>query len=275
MPTRTRSHQIEDLSRNRLHVAFETCGWTVEDLAKDYGEDLLVRIFDRGIATPYSFFVQAKATDRIATYIRKNAVSLPIETGHLRHWVRFSEPVILTVWDSKRDVTYWVCVQDAVKRMGISESAYKKKTLSVAIPLANQLDQDGLLRISGITKIRLERHLRENEGAQILIDLIQETSGRKVRDYNADIGYLSLEDPKGGEDRYFFGQMRDEVQFYSEKLGLEPQQLISQGLRSLWNRSKSLTKAQARKESREDLLELDTEHERRNGIPVSHDESEP
>ena len=273
MPKRTRSHQIEDLSRNRLHAGFESCGWTVEDLAKDYGEDLLVRIFDRGVATPYSFFVQAKATDRIATFIRQKVVAFPIETGHLRHWVRFSEPVILTLWDSKRDVTYWVCVQDAVKRMGISESAYKRKTLSVAIPLANQLNQDGLLRISGIAKIRLERHLRENEGAQILIDLIQETSGRKVRDYNADIGYLSLEDPKGGEVCYFWGQMRDEVQFYSEKLGLEPQQLMSQGLRHLWNRTRSLTKAQARKESREDLLELDTEHERRTGISINPDET--
>ena len=85
---------MEDLSRNRLHAAFESYGWTVEDLAKDYGEDLLVRIFDRGIATPYSFFVQAKATDRIAAYIRQDMVAFPIETGHLRHWVRFSEPVI-------------------------------------------------------------------------------------------------------------------------------------------------------------------------------------
>jgi hypothetical protein len=272
MPTRTRSHQIEDLSRNRLHTSFESCGWTVEDLAKDYGEDLLVRIFDQGAATPYSFFVQAKATDRIASYIRQGSIAFPIETGHLRHWVRFSEPVILTVWDSKRDVTYWVCVQDAVDRMGISNANCKKKRLSVAIPRANQLDADGLLRISGIAKLRLERHLRENEGAQILIDLLQEKSGRKVSEYNADLGCLFLNDPEGGGEYHFFGQMRDEVQFYSEKLGLEPQQLLSQGLRSLWNRSRSLTRAQARKESREDLLELDTEHERRNGIPVSHDE---
>ena len=155
----------------------------------------------------------------------------------------------------------------------MSESTYKKRTLSVAIPLVNKLDRDGLLRISGVTKLRLERHLRENEGAQILIDLMQETSDRKVREYNADIGYLSLDNPEGGADCYFFGQMRDEVQFYSGKLGLEPQQLISQGLRSLWNRTRSLTKKQAYKETQEDLLELDMEHERRSGIHVSRDET--
>src|SRR5215469_6481106 len=104
MPKRTRSHQLEDLSRNRLHANFEDRGWTVEDLAKDYGEDLMVRIFDSGVATPYSFFVQAKATDRIAKFVTRGAIAFPIETGHLRHWVRFLEPVILTLWDSKQDV---------------------------------------------------------------------------------------------------------------------------------------------------------------------------
>lgn len=68
MPQRPRSHEVEDLSRNRLRDAFNGVGWTVEDLRKDYGEDLLVRIFDNGIATPLSFFVQAKGTDVIQNY---------------------------------------------------------------------------------------------------------------------------------------------------------------------------------------------------------------
>jgi hypothetical protein len=267
MPIRTRSHQIEDLSRNRLHAAFETCGWTVEDLAKDYGEDLFVRIFDRGIATPYSFFVQAKATDQIATYTRQRAIALPIETGHLRHWVRFSEPVILTLWDSKRDVTYWVCVQDAVDRMGLSDTAYKKKTLSISIPTANQLNPDGLLRISGVTRLRLERHLRENNGAQVLLDLLEEKTDRKVNNYNADVGFLSLSHPEGGAECYFFGEMGDELQFYSEKLSMDPRQFISKSLRSAWDEHKSKTRAQARKEGREFQIELDTQRERRAGIP--------
>lgn len=42
MPKRPNSHVLEDLSRNRLHNVFEREGWTVEDLRKDYGEDLLI-----------------------------------------------------------------------------------------------------------------------------------------------------------------------------------------------------------------------------------------
>ena len=53
MPRRPRQHILEDLARAELHRVFEEFGWAVEDLKKDYGEDLLVRIFDKGVATPY------------------------------------------------------------------------------------------------------------------------------------------------------------------------------------------------------------------------------
>jgi hypothetical protein len=42
MPQRPRSHEVEDLSRNRLRYAFNGVGGTVEDLRKDYAEDLLI-----------------------------------------------------------------------------------------------------------------------------------------------------------------------------------------------------------------------------------------
>ena len=76
MLQRPRSHRIEDLSRNRLRDAFNSVGWVVEDLRKDYGEDLLVRIFEQGVATPVAFFVQAKATDRIEDYTNADGTSV-------------------------------------------------------------------------------------------------------------------------------------------------------------------------------------------------------
>ena len=71
MPRRPRSHHLEDLSRNRVHDAFTAVGWTVEDLRKDYGEDLFVRIFQDGRATLLCFFVQAKATDNLERHLTK------------------------------------------------------------------------------------------------------------------------------------------------------------------------------------------------------------
>ena len=72
MPKRTHSHELEDLSIVRLHQAFKEKGWTVEDLRKDYGEDLFVRLFNNGATTPLSFFVQAKGTDNLTQYLDRN-----------------------------------------------------------------------------------------------------------------------------------------------------------------------------------------------------------
>ncbi len=84
MLQRPHSHRIEDLSRNRLRDAFNSVGWVVEDLRKDYGEDLLVRIFEQGVATPLSFFVQAKATDRIEDYTNADGTSVLFPTEKRR-----------------------------------------------------------------------------------------------------------------------------------------------------------------------------------------------
>jgi hypothetical protein len=112
MPRRPRSHHLEDLSRKRLHDAFGAVGWTVEDLRKDYGEDLFVRIFQDGRATPLCFFVQAKATDNLERHLAKGErLTFPVERRHVDHWQQFWEPVILSLWDSKDDRTYWTCVQ--------------------------------------------------------------------------------------------------------------------------------------------------------------------
>jgi hypothetical protein len=114
MPKRPRSHLIEDQSRQRLRDLFGQLGWVMRDLYPDYGEDFLVRVFNNGIATHYSFFIQAKGTDHIEKCIRKNKeyLTYPVDIEHLEHWENFWEPVVLTVWDSKSDTTYWEIIQD-------------------------------------------------------------------------------------------------------------------------------------------------------------------
>jgi hypothetical protein len=99
MPNRPYSHNLEARSHNRLHEVFEQPGWVVEDLRNDYGEDLFVRIFEKGKATPFSFFIQAKATNHIERYMHadRKCISYPIKADHFKHWMHFWEPIILTV----------------------------------------------------------------------------------------------------------------------------------------------------------------------------------
>ncbi len=180
MPRRTRSHEIEAFSRNLLHNLFERRGWVVWNLYPDYGEDLFVRIFIDGLATQFSFFVQAKATESIGRYIRKDNTHLrfPIKTDHLEYWSRFWEPVILTVWDEKSNTTYWTIIQDCPQAQNLVKSL--KKNIYIDIPLTNILDEEALNNILAETRHRFRRFEIVSQGAEILRDLLKKNLGVEV-----------------------------------------------------------------------------------------------
>lgn len=228
MPTRPRSHQLEDLSRNRLREIFTQHGWTVEDLQKDYGEDLLIRIFDEGKATPLSFFVQAKSTDHIERYRDADGkhIRYPVSLEHAKHWGRFWEPVILTVWDAQADVTYWQCVQTALEKKDHSKSitSLLNKNVKIHLPTDNTLDDIGVRRIRAKTKHRFSRFEAEQEGAKHLIQVLEEELKVKIS-YDAQEGILTLE--RAGSLKFVpFGKTAARLEKMSRMTGLSSQGVL-------------------------------------------------
>jgi len=234
MPKRTRSHELEDLSRNRLHRIFEGIGWTVEDIAKDYGEDLLVRIFEHGSATPLKFFVQAKATDNIARYLKKgrDIFNLPVDNEHLDQWNGFHEPVFLTIWDSRSDNTYWVCIQDAMAKRDSAVDSRNRSTTRISISLHDRLNDDGIRRLHAITRARNSRLMREQEGARVLIDFLESESGIKVN-YSPEQGVVIFRRPGKGEEVVLFGKVANQLLGLATKLNKSPKQALLTGIRLL------------------------------------------
>jgi hypothetical protein len=234
MPKRPRSHQLEDISRSRLHRIFAGNGWTVEDLSKDYGEDLLVRIFDHGVSTPLSFFVQAKATDNLPHFLSKrtNSFGCPVSTEHLKHWARFQEPVILTLWDSQSDETFWTCVQEA-KTGHRRASPSMRMTAHIRIPCENRLDDRGLRHLRLFTLARYKRLMREAAGAKTLIDLLKSEFNIEV-EYSPKNGIVSVQVP--GEDRAvaFLGSTAVTLNKLCTHLKASPQKVLSDGIERLF-----------------------------------------
>lgn len=179
MPKRTRSHLIESESRRRLHDLFEQSGWVVWDLHPDYGEDFLVRIFNSGIATHYSFFVQAKATEHIDRYLSKDGkyLSFPIDLGHLEHWEQFWEPVVLTVWDAKTDTTYWEIIQDCFESDDLDKPTGKRH---INIPTTNILTKNDLKCVLDRTKTRFLRFELACEGMDALVELVEDKLNARI-----------------------------------------------------------------------------------------------
>lgn len=224
MPKRPRFHIIEDLSRDELRRIFNQYGWVVWDLHPDYGEDQFVRIFATEEATPYSFFIQAKSTDHIDDIIDKDreVITFSIKTEHIKHWNKFWEPVILTVWDARSDVTYWLSIQDYLASRNIKD--LRKKSLSVEIPIDNILNEEGIKRIAVRTKNRFERFEQERSGSEVLVELLEEALGTKI-EYGSE-GLIMMHNPDGGVHVRLFSELAQRASSLASQLGVSVQEAL-------------------------------------------------
>lgn len=152
MTLRPRSHVLETQSRNRLERLFTDECWTVEHIRSDYGEDLLVRIFENDIASPYYFYVQVKATDKIERFrTASNALEVTVPVTQANTWLELAQPLFLMLWDASADVWHWCHVQtfllsqDGRDRMSRGEA-------SVRLPIANYLNATNLTVLTGIVR---------------------------------------------------------------------------------------------------------------------------
>ena len=137
---RTREHVIADLSVNFVERQILMCGCTAEKIFHDYGIDLIMFTYnDGGVAEPGEVFLQLKATDKIKILKDGIRLSIPIERAHLKNWVKHWAPVILVVYDAKKDCAYWLYIQAAhqKKKFPVNSS---KRVVPIHIPLANVLD---------------------------------------------------------------------------------------------------------------------------------------
>jgi hypothetical protein len=109
---RTREHVLADLSANHVEKQALLCGYTAERVRLDYGIDLVVQTFNRrGEVESSRILFQLKATDRITTLAGAEAVSCRIEQANLVHWLEEPFPVVLVLYDARRDAGYWLYVQ--------------------------------------------------------------------------------------------------------------------------------------------------------------------
>lgn len=222
LTTRPRPHILEGLSIARVNDIMIRAGWVVERLHEDYGEDLYVRIFVEGKATPLAFFVQLKATDHLERYLcQENTVSFPIGRRHLDQWTGFWEPVILIVYDAKTGNCYWESVTRFLEsKEGMYRFSGSNKNIKIDVPCFNLLNEAGLVRISNHVKHRFRRLSSERAGANLLIRLLEEKGGVKIKEYNATSEILIIESAAGGCVLYPFGRLEEFTYLAETKGGL-------------------------------------------------------
>jgi hypothetical protein len=214
------------MSIMRMHEAFLSLGWSVEVLDKDYGEDLLIRIFEDGEATPYTFYVQAKSAESLTRYSKRDGayVRYPIDFDHVRHWNEFWDPVFLMLWDRQADTIFWDMIQEPV--LPLDMSGKKAKLL---VPKDQQLDHDGLMRIRRKTRARHKRFQHERAGADVLVETLSEAIDAQV-EYDAQSGLLFIERTDGEKEMHFFGELLEMISRMAESRGSSMEDVVRDAL---------------------------------------------
>jgi len=255
MTKRPRSHVLEDQAAACLCAHISDTGWIVEPLGKDYGEDFLVRIFKNETATEFGFFIQSKATDSLHRYLSKDGskISFPIETKHIRHWERFWEPVVVTLYDAKTKIVYWQIVQSWFQRLSQKSRAniLEKSTVILHIPTSNQINKKDLSRVEAITERRFKRFELEQQGAKILIQRLEDNLGLKI-EYNAQNGIIMIPSGKfvtdnDGSKVVFFGKMASMVEEITARTNKTPLEILTDGINGLTQAIKGMNKLEAKR----------------------------
>lgn len=109
MPTRSRSHQLEDLSVREFERLLPV-QWVVRRKASDYGVDLEVEIFDDdGRATGLLFFVQLKATDD-----EKLERSVRIDVDRIEYLSSLPAPSMIARYCSPTGQFHWQWISNVI-----------------------------------------------------------------------------------------------------------------------------------------------------------------
>lgn len=146
---RTREHVIADLSANHVERHALGCGFSVERIRLDYGIDLIVHTYNRsGEIENGRILFQLKATDRLAVSADGSTFRCRLAVADLIYWLGEPMPVILVLYDARRDVAYWIHIQKYFEHESAFELSKAGKQTTVSIPRANVLDRAAMRRLA-------------------------------------------------------------------------------------------------------------------------------
>jgi hypothetical protein len=138
---RTREHVLADLSINYVERQVLLGGSIVERPYRDYGYHLMMTSFNaRGeIEGGYAFF-QVKATDNLPILTDGKTISWVISRRDLLLWLDESCPVILVVYDGKRDRAFWLHIQAYFAGRPKADLFLAGQTVNVHLRLSDRLN---------------------------------------------------------------------------------------------------------------------------------------
>ena len=145
---RTRGHVLADLSINHVERQVRLCGCSVQRMHSDYGYDLVMSTFNAmGEIEEGIVFFQVKATDDLPLLADGRIVSWGVNRRDLLLWLNEAYPVVLVVYDGRRNRAFWLHVQADFADHRSADLFLAGETIHVHLPLTNRLNRRSVQRI--------------------------------------------------------------------------------------------------------------------------------
>lgn len=146
---RTREHVLADLSINHVERHALLSGYSVDRTQHDYGYDLTMATYnERGEIEPGAVYIQVKATDQLDWLAGGETTSWPVSRRDLKLWLEEVYPVILVVYDGKRDKGYWLDIQEYFLGGQASKLFSAGQTIRVHVPARNRMNHAAIRQIA-------------------------------------------------------------------------------------------------------------------------------
>jgi hypothetical protein len=139
---RTREHVIADLGVNCFERQTFLCSYSVERVIRDYGIDLLLFTYNQaGEAEEGHILVQVKATEETRRAAKQSTILFRIERVDLLRWLAEPMPVILIVYDARRDAAWWLYIQEYFRTLAGFNLFRAGERITVRIPIRQRLNK--------------------------------------------------------------------------------------------------------------------------------------
>src|SRR5712691_1715693 len=139
---RTRQHIIADLSVNHVERFIFRCGFAAEITRHDYGIDMMLFFYgDDGAIRDGQVLIQLKASDSLKVVEDRSAIAFRVDRRDLNFWLGLAQPVILIVYDARKDRAHWLYVQAAIGSERREATPLGGRTVTIRLPLKNVLSE--------------------------------------------------------------------------------------------------------------------------------------
>ncbi len=136
----------ENVSRKQFGDFLEPHEWITADVHPDLGEDFLVRIYENGVSTGLSFYVQLKSTADIQDYcLESGEIGYSFEVADLEHWATQVTTVVITIWDVSQKQGWWRWIDDIIGSLDEHKPNWRtQKSVRVHFPFEHVLNEGRL-----------------------------------------------------------------------------------------------------------------------------------